>query len=242
MDDPAEYPPLNTVKPLAEDLWIVDGETIRFGPPGLKLPFPTRMTLARLPDGGLFVHSPTPLTPALKAQVDALGEVRWLIGPNRIHYWWLPEWHAAYSRAPVYVAPRLREQARSHIDFDTIELAGSAVLPWSNAIDSLGVPGRYMSEYVFFHRASRTLILTDFIENFEAAKLSSPFLRWLIRVAGGDGSMPRDMRLTYPRQEVRRAVETMIGWNPERIVVAHGAIYPSGAVEALRRAFAWVLR
>lgn len=242
MDDPAEYPPLNTVKPLAEGLWIVDGETIRFGPPGLKLPFPTRMTLAKLPEGGLFVHSPTPLTPALKAQVDALGEVRWLVGPNRIHYWWLPEWHAAYPQAPVYVAPRLREQAKAHIAFDTIELAQSAVLPWSNAIDSLGVPGRYMSEYVFFHRASRTLILTDFIENFEAAKLSSPFLRWLIRVAGGDGSMPRDMRLTYPRQEVRRAVETMIGWNPERIVVAHGAIYPSGAVEALRRAFAWVLR
>jgi hypothetical protein len=241
MDDPAEYPPLNTAKPLAEGLWIVDGETIRFGPPGLKLPFPTRMTLAKLPEGGLFVHSPTLLTPQLKAQVDALGEVRWLVGPNRIHYWWLPDWHVAYPRAPVYVAPRLREQAKARITFDTIELAQSAVLPWSNAIDSLGVPGRYMSEYVFFHRASRTLILTDFVENFEAAKLASPFLRWLVRVAGGDGSMPRDMRLTYPRREVRRAVEIMIGWNPERIVVAHGAIYPSGAVEALRRAFAWVL-
>jgi hypothetical protein len=242
MDDPAAYPPLNTVKPIAEDVWIVDGETIRFGPPGFKMPFPTRMTLARLPDGGLLVHSPTSLTPHLKVQVDALGEVRWLIGPNRIHYWWLPDWHAAYPSAQVYVTPGLREQAGAHIAFDTIALADAAVLPWSNAIDTLGVPGRYMSEYLFFHRASRTLIITDFIENFEAAKIASPFLWLLIRLFAGDGAMPRDMRLSYPRREIRRAVETMIGWQPERIVVAHGAIYPSGGAEVLRRAFAWALR
>src|SRR3546814_2604514 len=51
------YPPLNTPKPIATDAWIVDGPIIRFGMPWPKMPFPTRMTLLRLGDGDLFVHS-----------------------------------------------------------------------------------------------------------------------------------------------------------------------------------------
>lgn len=35
----ATYPPLNTLKRVAEDIWIVDGPVIRFGPPLLKCHF-----------------------------------------------------------------------------------------------------------------------------------------------------------------------------------------------------------
>ena len=67
----ATYPPLNTLKPVTEGVWIVDGPTIPFGPPGLKMPFPTRMTVFRLNDGGLFVHSPTHMMEDLRAGMDA---------------------------------------------------------------------------------------------------------------------------------------------------------------------------
>jgi len=60
------YPPLNTMKRVADDIWIVDGPLIRFGLTVLKVRFPTRATIIRLEDGGLFVHSPTPLDAALK--------------------------------------------------------------------------------------------------------------------------------------------------------------------------------
>ena len=40
----ATYPPLNTLKAVASEVWIVDGPIIRFGLPWLKLSFPTRMT------------------------------------------------------------------------------------------------------------------------------------------------------------------------------------------------------
>ena len=36
-----------------------------------------------------------------------------------------------------------------------------------------------MTEFVFLDRDTRTLILTDLIENFEPAKLKSPLTRWL---------------------------------------------------------------
>jgi hypothetical protein len=34
-----------------------------------------------------------------------------------------------------------------------------------------------MTEYVFFHRPSRTLLLTDFIETFQREKVDSAFVR-----------------------------------------------------------------
>jgi len=53
------YTPLNALKPIAAGVWIVDGPEIQFSYLGLKFPFPTRMTLIRLPDGSLWIHSPT---------------------------------------------------------------------------------------------------------------------------------------------------------------------------------------
>ncbi|MEO8742862.1 MAG: DUF4336 domain-containing protein, partial [Lysobacteraceae bacterium] len=111
------YMPINVLKPVAEDVWIVDGPVIRFGMPWPKMPFPTRMTIVRLSGQRLFVHSPTALSPELQAQVASIGTPAWIVGPNRIHYWWIPDWRAAYPSAEVYLAPRIREQAGKRIDF-----------------------------------------------------------------------------------------------------------------------------
>jgi hypothetical protein len=188
----ATYPPLNTLKPVAENVWIVDGPVIRFGMPWPKMPFPTRMTVVRLADGGLFLHSPTPFTEELAAEIDAAGKVRHLVGPNRIHYWWIPDWRQAYPQAETWLAPRIPEQAQGRIDFETKELAGGSGYPWDEEMDTLPVRGDYMTEFVFFHRASRTLIVTDLIENFEPRKLGLA-MRLMTRIGGvldPDGQMP----------------------------------------------------
>ncbi|WP_316191031.1 DUF4336 domain-containing protein [Bradyrhizobium sp. SZCCHNS2096] len=246
------YPPLNTLKPIADGIWIVDGPTIRFGPPGLKLPFPTRMTVIRLVSGGLFVHSPTPLTPDLRAQIEREGRVRFLIGPNRIHYWWLPEWHAAFPDALVYLAPRIREQAdkqtERRISFASLPLHHADGYPWDEEIATLPVVGSYMTEVEFFHLASRTLILTDLIENFEPAKVGRgwmTYLTWIGGVKPPYGGLPRDLGLTFTwrhRAQLRAAVETMIAWHPERIVIAHGKWHETNGAAVLRNAFAWLLK
>ncbi|MDQ2763899.1 MAG: DUF4336 domain-containing protein [Pseudomonadota bacterium] len=41
------------------------------------------------------------------------------------------------------------------------------------------VPGGMFSEAVFFHEPSRTLILTDLIENFELDRISEFSLLWI---------------------------------------------------------------
>jgi hypothetical protein len=240
------YPPLVTLKPVATDAWIVDGPVIHFGMPWPKMPFPTRMTLLRLRDGDLFVHSPTPLTDALRGQIAEIGTPRWIIGPNRIHYWWIPDWKRAYPDAGIWLAPRIREQAGPRIDFDAHRLDAETGYPWDGAISTLPVAGSFMTEVEFFHHPSRTLVLTDFIENFEPDKLGSWWMHWLTRLGGvrdPDGSMPRDMRRTFLRQrpQLTAAVERMLAWQPERVVLAHGRWYERDGTAELRRAFRWLL-
>jgi hypothetical protein len=242
----AGYPPLNTLKAVDDNVWIVDGPIIRFGMPWPKVPFPTRMTLIRLGNQDLFIHSPTPLMPSLRREVEGIGKPRWIIGPNRIHYWWIPEWHAGFPGAQVYLAPRIREQAGDRINFDTLTLDRQSSYPWDEAIATLPVAGSYMTEVVFFHRPSRTLVLADLIEAFEPHKLSLAmrWLTWLGGVQHPDGQMPRDLRVTFAKskRKLRSAVATMIGWNPERVIFAHGRWYPANGTAELRRAFRWLLK
>lgn len=244
-DDLVTYPPLDTLKPVADDVWIVDGPVIRFGPVWARMPFPTRMTVIRLPGDALFIHSPTPLTDGLREDVARIGRPAWIVGPNRIHYWWIPDWRNAYPDAEIYLAPRIREQAGDRIDFPASELVGETGYPWDEAIATLPIESGYMTEVEFFHRPSRTLVLTDLIENFEPEKLGSLWTRWLTRLGGvqdPDGQMPRDMRLTFFRRKatLRRAVETMIRWKPDRVILAHGRWYEEDGEAELRRAFRWL--
>ena len=239
------YAPINVLKPVAENVWIVDGPVIRFGMTWPKMPFPTRMTIVRLPGQRLFVHSPTALSPELQAQVANIGTPTWIVGPNRIHYWWIPDWRAAYPSAEVYLAPRIREQAGKRIDFDARILELEQGYPWDAQIATARVAGSFMTEFDFFHRPSSTLILTDLIENFEPAKLGSVVLRWLTKFGGvqdPDGQMPRDMRLTFSKhkQQLRAAVAKMVEWNPQRVILAHGRWYERDGAKELLRAFRWL--
>jgi hypothetical protein len=242
----ATYPPLGTLKLVAEGVWIADGPVIRFGMLWPKMPFPTRMTIIRLAGRNLFLHSPTPLTPALRAEIDATGVPRWIIGPNRLHYWWIPQWQAAYPDARAYLAPRIKEQAAGRIEIDGIPLEAAGAHPWDAEIETLAVTGSYMTEFEFFHHASGTLVLTDLIENFEPRKLGSFLMRWLTRLGGAqdpDGQTPRDMRLTFAKHkpQLRAAIGRMIAWNPERVILAHGRWYERDGTAELRRALRWAL-
>lgn len=236
------YEPVNTLKPVDQNIWIVDGPVIHFK----KVPFTTRMTVVRLGSGDLFVHSPTLFTPELKSEIDSLGPVRHLISPNKIHYWWIGEWGREYPDAIKWASPGVHPSAIMQgweFDKDLVETADSA---WKEDVDQLIVHGgRFMDEVVFIHKPSRTLILADLIENFEPVKVHSAFMKIMLKVAGNidpDGKLPIDLRLGYwgRHDDIRRAVNTMLEWKPERIILAHGRWYASGGVAELCRAFRWV--
>lgn len=238
------YEPLNTLKPVANDIWLVDGPSIRF----YGVPFSTRMTVVRLENGDVWLHSPTKICNSLRDEITALGPVRHLIAPNWIHYAYIREWQAAFPDARAYAAPGVVARAKKHemnIRFDE-NLSQDAPDAWAGQIEQMIVEGsKIHREAVFFHQSSKTLILTDLIENFEPDKLSW-LLRILTRIGGiqdPDGQMPRDMQMTFSkgRRKLRAAVEQMIDWGPERIILAHGRWYDKDAIAELKRSFRWVL-
>ncbi len=241
------YEPLDTLKPVAEDLWIVDGPISRMAMYGTSLPFPTRMTVIRLGSGELFLHSPTALVDSLRAELDRLGPVRHLVSPNKIHYASIAAWKAAYPDAIAWASPGVRERAASQrisVTFDQ-ELGDAPEPAWAADIDQLVFHGsRFLEEVVFLHRKSRTLLLADLIENFERSRIGFA-QRLLVRLAGSadpDGKAPLDLRVTFlgHKPQARECLRRMEAWKPERIILGHGRWYPSGGERELQRAFRWL--
>lgn len=242
------YEPLETPKPFADGIWIVDGPLARMQlGMGVSIPFPTRMTVVRLSGGDLFLHSPTRFSEALAERVSALGRVAHLVSPNMLHYENIPAWKRAFPEAVCWASPGVTKRAAGQgiaISFDR-DLEDAPPTAWAGELDQLLFSGsRFVDEVVFFHRASRTLLLTDLIQNFEPEKLTST-QRFVARMGGAldpDGGTPLDFRATFigRKEQARRHLERMLAWEPERIVLTHGRLYEEDGTSELRRTMRWL--
>ena len=107
------YEPLYTLKPIAENIWIVDGDLIEMDAVLTKLPFSTRMTVIKLANGQLWCHSPIQPNQALFDQLDALGPVAHLVSPNKIHYAYIADWKKLILRRLLGLAQEWKREQSS---------------------------------------------------------------------------------------------------------------------------------
>lgn len=238
------YEPVNQLKAVADDLWIVDGPEVRMRYWGLQLPFTTRMTIVRLPGGRLWVHSPTELTDALRQAVEQLGEVSYIVSPNRLHTSWLDIWKHQWPRAVTAGVADEPAWSGEMLEFG-LDLDEQESFPWHPEVEHCFVKGSVFSETIFFHVPSRTLVLTDLVENFEIQRVRSFWLRVLLRITGPldpNGTAPPDMRATFRKHRagLRAAVTQIRAWAPARVILAHGRWYRRDGLQEMERAFAWV--
>lgn len=241
------YDPINTLKPVADNIWIVDGPVIRMSYSGGSLPFPTRMVVIRLETGDLFLWSPIRYDAALAGKVSELGRVAHLISPNKIHYAGISEWKQVFPDAISWASPGVRERAESqHIDivFDR-DLGDEPPAAWADDIGQTVMRGsRMIEEVIFFHRSSRTLILADLIERFDPDKTPRRW-HWLYRLAGvmeRDAQIPLDLRLTWlgRKERAQPALKQMLDWDPARIIIAHGNWFEGAGAQQICRSFRWL--
>lgn len=201
-----------------------------------------QLVVARLPGGRLWVHSPIPWTPALRAELASLGAVSHVVGPNRYHDECLREFQAEYPAARFHAAPGLAAD-RPDLRFAPVPLGNAPHPDWHGAIDQHLVRGMpRLNEVVFLHRASRSLVLADLAFNL------GPGTHWLLSLivkldgAYGRLSPSRFCRsLMKDRAAARASLEHILAWDFDRIVVGHGRNVETGGKAALRAAFAFLL-
>jgi hypothetical protein len=221
---------------LARNLWIAERPQRFYG-----LEVGTRMTVVRLADGALLLHSPVALDAELRRELDAIGRVRFVVAPNRVHHLYAGDVARAYPEARLWVAPGL-ERKRPDLAFVAV-LGDEAPDEWKGEVDQTFFRGRpYENEVVFLHRASRTLILCDLAFNFgPRAAAPTRWLMKLLRSYGRFGPSRLDPLLIRDRTAARRSLERILAWDFDRVVVAHGDVLESGGREALRQGYSWLL-
>ncbi|MCJ2046423.1 DUF4336 domain-containing protein [Methylobacterium sp. J-078] len=237
------YPPLNTPKPVAKGVWIVDAAPVHAG--GLELPI--RMTVLRLAGGELLLHSPVPHDPGLQRALEGLGRIGHLVAPSIGHWMFLAGWQAACPNAITWAVPGLEDRRpvrRAGIRIDG-ELGDRPPRAWGGAIDTVLVAGPVFREVCLFHRPSGTLVLTDLVVNLEAdlLPLGPRALARLLGIVAPDGRAPLYLRLllSLSRAEAARAAQRLIDFAPDRVLFAHGQWFARDATNKLRRALAWLL-
>lgn len=239
------YEPINIYKAVAANIGIVDGpfEYLTVGGARLPLPFTTRMTVVRLANGDLFLHSPTKFDDRLAAELQQLGAPRHLVSPNQFHYAHIGEWQKAFPDAIAWASPRVRQRAAARGISINFSRDLEAVPPgeWRGEIDQTLFPGGYFKEFIFFHEASKTLILTDTIINIELDKIGEPW-RTVTRLTGmyhPYGQIFFGMRLPLLLQRRKRdaALAKIRSWQPHRIILSHGRCFEAHGGEVIRRIF-----
>jgi hypothetical protein len=244
--------------PVADDVWAIEDRVRQ--PGGVILPL--RATVVRLPGGEILVHAPTPLRPGLIEEVTELGPVRHLVAPSRLHHLSMGSWSVRFPEARLWGAHGLRQKRRDLVF--TGELGGgeadasgdraAAPPPFADTLQPLLLAGApALSEVVFFHRPSRSLLCADLLFNVRRPETFSTRLVLSLMGTNGRLAMSRVWRFyTKDRLALRASLEHMLEWDFARLVPAHGEIHPAesegGAARAvdaradIRAALAWALR
>jgi hypothetical protein len=223
------------VREIAPDLRVIDHPLRALG-----IDFGTRTTVVSLRGGGLWIHSPGPLQPVEASAIDALGRVRFVVAPNRMHHLFAGDAALRWPAARLCLAPGL---ARKRPDLPPGETLGDAAPPdWPDELDLLHVRGApRLDEIVFLHRPSRSLLIADLCFNF-----GPPHGAWeaLVqranRMRGFGPSRLMRRALIRDRAEFRRSVARVSAWDFERIVLAHGELVLRDAARSWREAWAWL--
>jgi hypothetical protein len=239
------YEPINVYKPVGRNIGIVDGpfEYVTVAGVRLPLPFTTRMTVVRLLNGDLLLHSPTRFDRKLADELEKSGRIRHLISPNQFHYAHIGEWSKAFPDAITWASPRVRERARArHLDirFER-DLGPSPPDEWQRELDQTLFPGGYFKEFIFFHRESESLIVADVIINIELDMMDEPW-RTLTKASGmyyprGQIFFGMRLPLLLQRRKANAAIGKICAWRPRRILLSHGRCFDADAGDAIQRIF-----
>lgn len=213
-------------------IWVSE-RPVWFG--GVRLR--SRTTVVRLPGDALWVHSPGPPTDHLCAALDRLGEVRWIVVPNKFHHLETPATAARYPKAKV-VGPKsaIERNPKVSLNVGIDDPAYVEATPELVPLQLNGVP--FLDETVFFHPVSGTLIAADLL--ISACARDHWSWRLAARVFGRYERVqtPPDVRMkTRANPAVAESIARLQAQPIQRILVAHADPITDRPVEQLAEAW-----
>jgi hypothetical protein len=225
-----------------DQIWLLE-YPVRFG--GLDL-F-ARTTIIRLHNGELLVHDPCKINEAIKSEIDSLGEVKYIIAPGSYHHLFVTDFQQHYPHAETFLCPGL-ERKRPDIKFDWI-LANRPDPRWGGDLEQVLIQGtRFIWEVAFFYRPSQTLILVDLLENIgddyrhKAGLLLQFWWKWIFKMWNQPKAAPEYQMGWGNKKIVKNALEQILGWDAERVILAHGENIEKNVSGTLRTAWKRVLK
>jgi hypothetical protein len=203
-----------------------------------RLEVGSRMTVLGLEDGGLLLHSPVQLDDSHREAIGALGPVRAIVAPNLWHHLFLGPAADAFPAAERWAAPGLPWR-RKDLSFHGELGRAHPIFP---GVDWHVIGGsRLLGEVLFFHRATRTLVVTDLF--FHVLHRDQPLARAYYTLSGTYGrfASSRVIRAAvWDREAARETAHWILDRDPSRVTVCHGDVFtvtPGSLESALR----WLL-
>ena len=199
-----------------------------------------RSAILGIGGGGLLVCSPLPGFAQHAAAIRALGTVQAFAAPNVMHHLGLDDALPAFPGVPAFARPSLQKK-RADLKFGGT--LGEQPDPlWAGAVDQLVVGGMpRLDEVVFFHRPTRTLVLSDLAFNvLREERWGARLFMTLNGALGHLGPSRICKMLMADRAQVRASIDRMLAWNPERLLLCHGEIVERDGRAELERAFAFL--
>jgi len=218
-----------TFTQLAEGLW-----TLRYPMRFMGLELGRCVSILRIGEGEMALHSTGPFSTDDIERIQALGRIKLMLDATTMHDTFSRAARAAFSGCPYFVPegfPKKRAGAGCRLlaDLDS-ETDG--------ALQTIRLDGlRFLTEYACFHPDSRTLILCDLLFNLVDAK---GYTRWAMKHLLGVKQWPaidRPMRLAIADKAAFEAsIREIFDWDFDCIIVAHGVPVEKDGKAALRQA------
>lgn len=219
-----------------DEIWIVSYPVHYSG-----IHFDARMTIIRVDDGSLMLHSPCEISPELAEEINCLGPVSVIVAPSNFHYLHVESARSVFPSAKIWLHRGIFEKT-TELAYDHI-LCNAPHESWENTLDQIEITGnRIMNEVAFYHIASQTLILVDAIENIgDKTPHTGPGLKfwwkWVFHMWNKPKPAPEYQLGWKDKAAARRCLEQILEWDFNKIILAHGDLIENNAREIAKQAW-----
>ena len=212
------------LKKVGVNIWTVSNE-VTF----MKMRFISLSTIVKLSAGNLWIHSPVKLTQELKQELEKISEAPiktlYLIAPNTMHHIFINSYLSDFPNECKIYGPKLLQKKNKELKFEKFLTKDDSnkTWDWSDEIESQFIDGiPLLSETIFFHKKSKTLIICDLLAYVTQA---TGFFGKLYFIFSGlykkiNVNKPVKMMLR-DKEKTLQSLENVFKWDFDRIHVCH---------------------